>query len=49
LHGEELHDTHSSPNIIYVGQIEQDEISAAYSVLLRESERKRPLGRSRHK
>lgn len=49
MHGEELQDPHSSQNIIYVGQIEQDEMSGALSVLLGESERKRPLGRSRHK
>jgi len=49
LHGEELHEPHFSPNVIYVGQIEEDEMRGAYSVLQGESERKRPLGRSRHK
>jgi len=49
LHGEELHDVHSSPSIIYVGQIEQDEMRGAYGVLLGESEIKTTLGIRRHK
>jgi hypothetical protein len=59
LHNEKLNDLFSSPNIVRVIKIEKNEIGGACStygekrgacwILVRRPERKRPLGRPRHR
>jgi predicted RNA-binding protein YlqC (UPF0109 family) len=58
LHDEELHNLYSSPNIMNF-QVKEDEMGRvcskngekrnAYKILVRKSEGKRPLGRSRRR